>query len=141
MAWVKEGRRYDLGAVLVTQRPGSLPAELLSQGDNWFIFHVLSVGELRALKNANAHCSDDLLSSLLNAPLVGHGVFWSSVGESPTPYPIPIRALSFEHANSTQDPRYDRDAVPTYAAELLANMAAKVEDIRGRADELLPRSV
>ena len=38
--WVKEGRKYDLGAVLVTQQPGSLPGELLSQGDN--SFHVLT---------------------------------------------------------------------------------------------------
>src|SRR5262249_6714528 len=40
--WVKEGRKYDLGAVLVTQQPGSLAPELLSQADNWFCFHLLS---------------------------------------------------------------------------------------------------
>src|SRR5208283_1313637 len=32
--WVKEGRKYDLGAFLITQQPGSIPAELVSQGDN-----------------------------------------------------------------------------------------------------------
>ena len=32
--WVKEGRKYDLGTVLVTQQPGSIPNEILSQGDN-----------------------------------------------------------------------------------------------------------
>jgi DNA helicase HerA-like ATPase len=79
VAWVKEGRKYDLGAMLITQQPGSIPQEILSQGDNWFVFHLLS-----------AHFSDDLLSSLLNEPIPGHGVFWSSAGE--TPYPIPIRA-------------------------------------------------
>ena len=25
IAWVKEGRKYDLGAVLITQQPGSIP--------------------------------------------------------------------------------------------------------------------
>jgi hypothetical protein len=35
VAWVKEGRKYDLGAVLITQQPGSIPGELLSQGDNF----------------------------------------------------------------------------------------------------------
>lgn len=34
ITWVKEGRKYDLGAVLVTQQPGSIPTEILSQGDN-----------------------------------------------------------------------------------------------------------
>jgi hypothetical protein len=90
VAWVKEGRKYDLGAMLITQQPGSNPQEILSQGDNWFVFHLLSEGDLRAVRKANAHFSDDLLSSLLNEPIPGHGVFWSSAGE--TPYPIPIRA-------------------------------------------------
>ena len=63
LAWVKEGRKYDLGAVLITQQPGSIPNELLSQGDNWFIFHLLSSSDLSNAKRANAHFSDDLLSS------------------------------------------------------------------------------
>ncbi|MBV9308648.1 MAG: DUF87 domain-containing protein, partial [Acidobacteriaceae bacterium] len=79
IAWVKEGRKYDLGAVLITQQPGSIPVEILSQGDNWFIFHLLSSDDLLSLKKANAHFSDDLLSSLLNEPIPGQGVFWSSV--------------------------------------------------------------
>ena len=78
VTWVKEGRKYDLGAVLITQQPGSIPKEILSQGDNWFVFHLLSEGDLKALKYANAHFSDDLLRSLLNEPIVGHSIFWSS---------------------------------------------------------------
>jgi hypothetical protein len=26
--WVKEGRKYDLGAMLITQQPGSIPVRL-----------------------------------------------------------------------------------------------------------------
>jgi uncharacterized protein len=44
VAWVKEGRKYDLGAMLITQQPGSIPQEILSQGDNWFVFHLLPRG-------------------------------------------------------------------------------------------------
>lgn len=39
--WVKEGRKYDLGAILVTQQPGSIAPEIMSQSDNWFCFHLL----------------------------------------------------------------------------------------------------
>jgi hypothetical protein len=92
--WVKEGRKYDLGAVMVTQQPGSIPEELLSQGDNWFVFHVLSAGDLKAVGRANAHFSADLLASLLNEPIPGHCVFWSGV--SGRPYPIQVRVVSFE---------------------------------------------
>jgi uncharacterized protein len=116
IAWVKEGRKYDLGALLITQQPGSIPVDILSQGDNWFIFHLLSSSDLTTLRRANAHFSDDLLSSLLNEPIPGQGVFWSSVGGQP--YPIAIRALSFESLYQLQDPDYDRGAVPTFALEI-----------------------
>lgn len=116
IAWVKEGRKYDLGALLITQQPGSIPVEILSQGDNWFIFHLLSAADLTSLKRANAHFSDDLLSSLLNEPIPGQGVFWSSVGGKP--YPVSLRALSFEKTYSMRDLDYNQPAGSTYAQTL-----------------------
>lgn len=116
IAWVKEGRKYDLGALLITQQPGSIPVEILSQGDNWFIFHLLSAADLTSLKRANAHFSDDLLSSLLNEPIPGQGVFWSSVGGKP--YPVSLRALSFEQMYSMRDHDYNQPAGHTYAQTL-----------------------
>ena len=115
-AWVKEGRKYDLGALLITQQPGSIPVEILSQGDNWFIFHLLSAADLTALKKANAHFSEDLLSSLLNEPIPGQGVFWSSVGGKP--YPVSLRAQSFERMFAVRDPKYNLAAAKTYAGTL-----------------------
>lgn len=128
IAWVKEGRKYDLGAVLVTQQPGSIPNEILSQGDNWFIFHLLSAGDLINVQRANAHFSDDLLSSLLNEPIPGQGIFWSSAGGRP--YPVAIRALSFELLVQRRDPNYSNAAVPAYAAELKRQFNARIEDAR-----------
>lgn len=118
IAWVKEGRKYDLGALLITQQPGSIPVEILSQGDNWFIFHLLSAADLTTLKRANAHFSDDLLSSLLNEPIPGQGVFWSSVGGKP--YPVSLRALLFEKMFPMRDHDYNRSAGYTYAQTLHA---------------------
>lgn len=116
IAWVKEGRKYDLGALLITQQPGSIPNDILSQGDNWFIFHLLSSTDLTNVRKANAHFSEDLLSALLNEPIPGQGVYWSSVGDKP--YPVAIRALSFEQMYRRLDENYDRAAVPTFAAEM-----------------------
>ncbi|GMW05349.1 MAG: hypothetical protein AMXMBFR8_01460 [Nevskiales bacterium] len=115
-AWVKEGRKYDLGALLITQQPGSIPVEILSQGDNWFIFHLLSAADLTALKKANAHFSEDLLSSLLNEPIPGQGVFWSSVGGKP--YPVSLRTQSFERMFALRDPQYNHAKGNTYARTL-----------------------
>ncbi len=116
ISWVKEGRKYGLGAVLITQQPGSISNEILSQGDNWFIFHLLSAGDLLSVKKANAHFSDDLLSSLLNEPIPGNGVFWSSSGGKP--YPIPMRVLSFENLYDQRDKNYDLNPGKTFGVFL-----------------------
>lgn len=122
--WVKEGRKYDLGAVLVTQQPGSIPKEILSQGDNWFLFHLLSAGDLSNIRSANAHFGQDLLSSLLNEPIPGQGVFWSSVGGKE--YPVPLRVLSFESKYSVLDPDYNRAPVQTYAQQLRSRIGGMI---------------
>jgi len=131
VSWVKEGRKYGLGAVLVTQQPGSIPPELLSQGDNFFVFHLLSAGDLAALKRANAHFSDDLLATLLNEPLIGHGVFWSSApgtDRSARPYPLPVRVLSFEAEHrELRDPSYSLGPVDCYAARLRGRFRGALE--------------
>jgi Trp operon repressor len=116
IAWVKEGRKYDLGALLITQQPGSIPTEILSQGDNWFIFHLLAEADLKSLQRANAHFSEDLLSALLNEPIPGQGVFWSSVGGKP--YPIALRVLLFEQLYQMRDADGLRPATEGFAAQL-----------------------
>jgi hypothetical protein len=126
--WVKEGRKYDLGAILITQQPGSISTEILSQGDNWFIFHLLSEGDLRNLRHANAHFSDDILSSLLNEPIPGQGIFWSGVSEMK--YPIPLRVLLFEELHRRQDLDYTRGAITTYAGTL----SAQFRESTGRSE-------
>ncbi|RKT84580.1 protein of unknown function DUF87 [Saccharopolyspora antimicrobica] len=118
VSWVKEGRKYDLGALLITQQPGSLPQELLSQGDNFFVFHLLSQGDLLSLKKANAHFSEDLLATLLNEPLVGNGIYWSSAPNTDRharPYPISVRVLSFEDSYEMADPDYALPAPDSFA--------------------------
>ncbi len=121
--WIKEGRKYDLGAVLITQQPESIPQEILSQGDNWFLFHMLAEGDLSRARNANAHFSRDLLASLLNEPIPGQGVFWSSVANAK--YPLPLRVLSFEKLVERADPTYVGTAVSTYAASLKVRFRQK----------------
>jgi hypothetical protein len=118
IAWVKEGRKYDLGAVMITQQPSSISGEILSQGDNWFVFHLLSSGDLRALQGANAHFSPDLLSSLLNEPITGHAIFWSSTGGKS--YPISVRVLSFEALYTTRDPVGLVPSAQTFARQIRA---------------------
>src|SRR5262249_15084676 len=136
VSWVKEGRKYDLGALMITQQPGSIPDELLSQGDNFFVFHLLSQGDLVALKRANAHFSDDLLSALLNEPLVGHGIFWSSApgtDRHARPYPLSVRVLDFNKAHALRDPTYEGPALGNYAAALRRQLTEEVKKAKAAA--------
>lgn len=138
IAWVKEGRKFGLGAVLITQQPGSISDEILSQGDNWFIFHLLSSGDLQSVRKANAHFSNDLLSSLLNEPIPGNGIFWSSSGGKP--YPISVRVLSFEEIYKLRDPNYDQPATKTYANQIkerFENELKKVVEEVGMVEEVV----
>lgn len=91
--WVKEGRKFDLGSVFVTQQPSSIPSHVLSQGDNWFVFHLLSEEDLYALKRANPYFTEELLASLLVESAPGCGLFWSTC--SGRPYPISCMVSSF----------------------------------------------
>ncbi len=132
VVWVKEGRKYDLGAVLITQQPGSISGEILSQGDNWFVFHLLSSGDLQSLKKANAHFSDDILSALLNEPIEGNGVHWSSAGGRG--YPVPVRILSFENLYATRDSSYSKPPADTFAKKMINEFttATGVSNIRSQ---------
>lgn len=107
--WVKEGRKYDLGAILVTQQPGSMAPELLSQADNWFCFHLLSEGDANTLGKYNAHFSHDVLAHLIGEPIQGNCYMWSAPKQ---PFVLPVRIRDFELLykntikNNLQEPEY-----------------------------------
>jgi hypothetical protein len=91
--WVKEGRKYDLGAIMVTQQPGSIAPEILSQSDNWFVFHVLSEGDASVLQRYNSFYSKDIILNIINEPIIGNCYMWSAPLQ---PFVLPVRIRSFE---------------------------------------------
>ena len=107
--WVKEGRKYDLGAILVTQQPGSMAPELLSQADNWFSFHLLSEGDAGTLGKYNSHYSHDIIAHLIGEPIQGNCYMWSAPKQ---PFVLPVRIRDFESLyrkniiNNKNEPRY-----------------------------------
>jgi len=136
--WTKEGRKYGLGSILVTQQPGALPHELVSQADNFFVFHLLSDGDLRSLRSANAHFSDDLLSSLLNEPIQGNGVVWSSAAGRP--YPVSARILDFARAYPQRLPDHPADDRP--AAQIVRDSHVESsQDVSAALDEAIDEAM
>lgn len=68
---------------------------------------------------------------LLNEPLPGHAVFWSSVGGKP--YPVSLRVLSFEQKYRLWDPNYEKGAVDTFAQLLKVQFQPLLDE--GEEDE------
>lgn len=138
--WVKEGRKYDLGAILVTQQPGSMAPELLSQADNWFCFHLLSQGDAGTLGKYNSHFADDILAHLIGEPIPGNCYMWSAPKQ---PFVLPVRIRNFENlyrdnirANE-DEPVYESSPaieIQQRAEERLTRMAA---DLRVRISEVV----
>lgn len=90
--WYKEGRKYRLGSILVTQQPGAIDTELISQSDNFFVFHLLSQADLDALARANLHYAGDIATCIGNEPIPGNCFLWSGRGLS---FVTCARILSF----------------------------------------------
>ena len=131
--WVKEGRKYDLGAVLVTQQPGSMSPELLSQADNWFCFHLLSEGDAGTLGKYNSHFSHDILSHLIGEPIQGNCYMWSAPKQ---PFVLPVRIRSFEglysnYVNKKKDaPTFSKSAAIEIRKKAEARNKALAEALR-----------
>ena len=98
--WVKEGRKYDLGAMLVTQQPGAISGQLLSQVDNWFCFHLLSQGDAAVLGKYNSHYSSDILAHMVAEPIVGNCFMWSAPHQ---PFVLPVRIRNFDDKHGRKD--------------------------------------
>jgi hypothetical protein len=91
--WVKEGRKYGLGCVLVTQQPSSISSQIISQGDNFFVLHLLNENDLQTLKKHNAYFSDEILGFIRGEPIPGNCYFWSAPNQ---PFVLPVRVCNFE---------------------------------------------
>ena len=120
--WVKEGRKYDLGAILVTQQPGSMSPEILSQADNWFSFHLLSEGDAGTLGRYNSHYSHDILAHLIGEPIQGNCYMWSAPKQ---PFVLPVRIRHFEEL-------YERNVNKNPEAKPFAQSAAS--EIRKKSE-------
>ncbi|MBS1774674.1 MAG: ATP-binding protein [Bacteroidetes bacterium] len=121
--WVKEGRKYDLGAILVTQQPGSMSPELLSQADNWFCFHLLSEGDAGTLGKYNSHYSNDVLAHLIGEPIQGNCYMWSAPKQ---PFVLPVRIRDFEALY--KDNKKDSSTEPTFQQSPALEIKKKSEE-------------
>jgi len=100
----KEGRKYNLGLVYVSQQPGAIAKEILSQSNNFFVMHLLAKDDVRAMTNVNPHYGGVIADFIQNESLQGHAYIYSTVPGLPLQsYIFATKAIKFENVRSELD--------------------------------------
>ena len=92
--WAKEGRKFQLGLIYVTQQPGAIAEEIVSQTDNFFVMHLLNKGDIDALRKANPHYDGVVADFLRRETIVGNTYVYSAPQQ---PYIFPAYISRFDN--------------------------------------------
>ena len=135
--WAKEGRKYHLGLIYVTQQPGAIAEEIVSQTDNFFVMHLLGKGDIDALRRANPHYDGAISEFLSKETIVGNAYVYSAPKQ---PYVFPCKVFEFRESIAqdliSQQNFQSRSSVNEEMSELeerlkrVINHASSVEDDR-----------
>lgn len=88
----KEGRKFKLGMVAITQRPSAISEEIRTQAENFFAFHMGNSDDIRALIKSNIHY-EGVISDFLQRETIAGNLYLVS---SDRPFVVPLRVLEFE---------------------------------------------
>ncbi len=88
----KEGRKFGLGMVAITQRPSAISDEIRTQAENFFAFHMGNTDDIRALVRSNIHY-DGVISSFIQRETIPGNLYMVT---SDRAFAVPIRVHEFE---------------------------------------------
>ncbi|WKZ56374.1 MAG: ATP-binding protein [Bdellovibrionota bacterium] len=88
----KEGRKFGIGLIAVTQRPSAISEEIRSQAENFFTFYMGNSDDIRALVKSNINY-DGVISSFVQRETIPGNLYFVT---SSHPFVIPIRVVEFE---------------------------------------------
>ncbi len=89
----REGRKYGIGLVYSTQRPGSIEEDILMMTENFFVMHVSSEADANELKRAKIAFDSPITEFILSEPAVGVAFVYS---EPYQPYVLSCKVDKFE---------------------------------------------
>ena len=128
----KEGRKYDLGLVYVSQQPGAIAKEILTQTNTFFVLHLLSKIDLKALQDINPHYEGVIADFIQMESLQGHAYIYSTVPDMPTQsYVFATRASLFEETAEalSKKPIVGATDIRKYRVEIVAKLAEILKDV------------
>ena len=65
----KEGRKFGLGLIAITQRPSAISEEIRTQAENFFTFHLGNSDDIKALTKSNINFDGVIAKFTVKSPL------------------------------------------------------------------------
>ena len=88
----KEGRKFGLGIVAITQRPSAISEEIRTQAENFFAFHMGNSDDIKALIKSNINF-DGVVSNFIQRETIPGNLYMVSSDQA---FALPVRVNSFE---------------------------------------------
>ncbi|WP_234734548.1 ATP-binding protein [Tellurirhabdus bombi] len=88
----KEGRKFGLGLVAITQRPSAISEEIRTQAENFFVLHMGNLKDIKALVESNINY-DGVIAKFIQSETIVGNLYMVSSNQS---FAIPVRVSEFE---------------------------------------------
>jgi hypothetical protein len=88
----KEGRKFGLGIIAITQRPSAISEEIRTQAENFFSFYMGNSDDIRALVKSNINY-DGVIAKFLQTETIPGNLYMVSANQS---FALPLRVIEFE---------------------------------------------
>lgn len=88
----KEGRKFGLGLVAITQRPSAIAEEIRTQAENFFVFHMGNSDDIRALVKSNINY-DGVIANFVQRETIPGNLYMVSSDQA---FALPVRVSEFE---------------------------------------------
>ncbi len=88
----KEGRKFGLGMVAITQRPSAISEEIRTQAENFFTFYMGNSDDIKALVKSNINY-DGVISTFIQTETIKGNLYMVT---SDRAFAVPVRVLEFE---------------------------------------------
>jgi DNA helicase HerA-like ATPase len=88
----KEGRKFGIGMVAITQRPSAISEEIRTQAENFFAFHLGNSDDIRALIKSNVNY-EGVIANFIQRETIPGNLYMVSSEQA---FALPIRVKLFE---------------------------------------------
>jgi len=88
----KEGRKFGIGMIAITQRPSAISEEIRTQAENFFTFHLGNSDDIKALIKSNVNY-EGVISKFIQKETIPGNLYMVSSEQA---FALPIRVKWFE---------------------------------------------